>query len=318
MGKRNSKKAQIRRLKKGVVTAVTIIVVLVSAAITLAEQWQLSFIPTWDEIFVSLGLREDYTIPDSQLRIRVMDVGNADCILLQNGDKFALIDAGENDDGDDIVEYLQQIGVERLNLVIATHPDADHIGGMDEVVENFPIDTFLMRYMPEGYAPTTKTYENLLTALVEKNVTPVEPQYGDQLAFGDADIHILSGLSEHTETNEQSIVCKIRFGKNSFLMMGDAGKEVEEELLNAGADLHADVLKVGHHGSRHSSTLEFLQEVSPSCALITCGLGNSYGHPHEETVDSLNAVNAKIYRCDVNGAIVLLSDGENITVETEK
>ncbi len=303
-----------RVISAGVAAAI----LLLSGIVTLNEQWQLPFIPTWDELFVMSGFREDITLPDSQLRVTVRDVGNADCILLQNGDKFALIDAGENDDGDELVSFFNRVGITYLDYVIATHPDGDHIGGMDEVVENIEIGTFMMSYMPEGYTPTTRVYENLLTALLEKDITPVEPQHGDSFEFGDARIHILSGLSDYKETNEQSIVCKIVFGKNRFLMMGDAGEAVEEELLSAGVDLGADVLKVGHHGSRYSSSEEFIRAVSPDYALITCGLGNSYNHPHTETINVLEMVDSDIYRCDLNGEIILVSDGETITVTSEK
>ena len=229
-----------------------------------------------------------------------------------------MIDAGERGDGDDIVAYLRRMGITRLEYVIATHPDSDHIGGMPAVIEELEIGTFLMSFMPQGYEPTTVTYENLLNALVEKDITPEEPTHGTAYTFGDATIDILSGLSEHTETNEQSIVCRVRFGKNRFLLMGDAGIEVEKELMQARYDLEADVLKVGHHGSRHSSSEEFIRRVSPTHAIITCGLDNSYGHPHEETLDTLKKQHISLYRSDLNGTITVISDGTTVTVSTEK
>ncbi|MBR2338823.1 MAG: MBL fold metallo-hydrolase, partial [Clostridia bacterium] len=155
-------------------------------------------------------------------------------------------------------------------------------------------------------------------ALVDKEITPLEPKHGDIFEFGDAEIEILSGLSDHNSTNEQSIVCRITFGNNRFLMMGDAGKEVEEELLEAKVDLSADVLKVGHHGSRYSSTKAFMYAVSPSYAVIPCGLGNSYNHPHEETLEVLKRVNAQVYRSDLDGDVTMVSDGKTITITTEK
>ena len=299
-------------------SAIGALLLLLCCVVTLNDTMQAPFIPTWDELFVQFGLKEDVELPNTQLRMKVFDVGNADAILLQNGDRFALIDAGERDDGDELVSFFQRAGITRLDYVIATHPDSDHIGGMADVVNGVEIGTFLMPYMPDGYTPTTRVYEDLLLALVDKRITPIDPSYGDSFTFGDARIDILSGLSESTETNDQSIVCRIVFGNHRFLMMGDAGKDVEKELLGSGVDLRADVLKVGHHGSRSSSTKAFIQAVSPRYALITCGLGNSYNHPHGETMNVLRGRNIDIYRSDMHGEITLVSDGQTITIQTEK
>lgn len=303
---------------KSIVAVAVALCLWISGFITLNES--AGWIPdlTWDNLYVWTGLREDMSLGDSEFRLTVMDVGNADCLLLQNGGHSALIDAGENEDGNSIVSFLNRVGIMYLDYVIATHPDADHIGGMDEVVNNIKIGTFMMAYMPEGFTPTTRVYEDLLTSLIENDVTPVEPLFGDSYPFGDAFIDILSGLSDHTETNEQSIVCRVRFGKTRFLLMGDAGKEVEEELLENGVDLRADVLKVGHHGSRSSSSEDFITAISPSIALIPCGLGNRYNHPYAETLNTLRKVSCEIYRCDFHGDIMVVSDGETITVTTEK
>ena len=305
-------------LVKSVIAVVLSLFLWVSGFITINET--AGWIPelTWNNLYVWTGLREDISLDDSEFRLTVLDVGNADCLLLQNKGRFALVDAGENDDGDDIVSFLKRVGITHLDYVIATHPDADHIGGMDEVVENVEIGTFMMSYMPEGYTPTTRVYEDLLTALIENNVTPVEPAFGESYPFGDAHIDIFSGLSDHTDTNEQSIVCRIRFGRTRFLLMGDAGKEVEDELLGSGVDLRADVLKVGHHGSRTSSTESFVKAVSPEVALIPCGLDNRYNHPHEETLKTLRKMNCQVYRSDFHGDIAVISDGEAVTVEPER
>ena len=310
----NGKRVSFRRVCS-VICAV--VIVIFSTVISLGEQfnWPL---PTWHDLFVMTGLRDDLSLGEDQFRITVFDRGNADCILLQTGDRFALIDAAEDDDADKFALYLQRQGIDRLDYVIATHPDADHIGGMDEIVNSTDIGTFMMPYMPEDYEVTTAAYEKLLTALVEKEITPLAPEHGQTFIFGNAVIKILSGISQYEDTNDQSIVCMITFGDTRFLMMGDAGSKVEKELLASGIDLKADVLKAGHHGSRYSSSKDFLEAVSPSYTLITSGLGNSYNHPHKETLNNLRDVNSKIYRNDLNGKITVLSDGKTVTVTTEK
>ncbi len=314
----SKRKFRFKTRKQRIIAIASVVLILLCSLITANEAWQLPFLPTWDSLYEAFGLRGEDPLPDSTLRMTVLDVGNADCILVENKDQVLLIDAGENDDGDTIVNELRRKGITRLDYVIATHPDSDHIGGMDDVVNSFEIGTFLMSFMPEEYTPTTVTYEKLLTALVENEVMPVEPKHGETFPLGDATIEILSGLSDHDTTNEQSIVCKIRFGNTRFLMMGDAGKEVETELLEAGVDLRAEVLKVGHHGSRHSSTKEFVEAVSPDYALVTCGLNNSYHHPHKEAINNLEKHHTKVYRSDLYGAIVCLSDGKTVTITTEK
>lgn len=292
-------------------------VVVLCLFITANSFLQLPYFPTWDSLFASVGLAPA-SVPSDHLRVTVLDVGNADCILLQAGEHAALIDAGERDDSADILAALNSHGVKKLDYVIATHPDADHIGSMESVIRNFTIDTFLMSFMPEGYEPTTKTYEKMLMALVERDVEVTEAEHGQTYAFGDATITILSGLSDYTETNDQSVVCLVSHGEMDFLFTGDAGKEVEREILKAIPTLEAEVIKVGHHGSHTSSDTSFIRAVSPEIAVITCGYGNSYNHPHAETTTLLRNQNVSVYRTDLNGRITLLSDGKTITVETEK
>lgn len=313
MSKRKRKKSGSRFS-----SAVISLCILIVAVITANDSFQFPFLPTWNSLFTDFGLYGGEPLPETQLRMTVLDVGNADCLLLENKDQVMLVDAGENNDGKTVINALKNRGISRLDYVIATHADSDHIGGMDDVVNEFEIGTFMMSFMPEEHTPTTVTYEKLLTSLLENEVEITEPKHGETFAFGDATVEILSGLSDHDTTNEQSIVCRLQFGNTRFLLMGDAGKEVEEELLANGVDLRADVLKVGHHGSRYSSTEKFIKAVAPRYAMITCGLGNSYDHPHRETLATLQKAKATVYRSDLNGEIVLTTDGESVTVTTEK
>ncbi len=305
--------------KKKIIAIITVVAVLASAVISLNETYfHLSFIPSWNELYVMTGLRDDLSLPEDAFKMTLRDVGNADCILLQSGDHFALIDAGEADDGEELVTYCKQTGIERFEFVIATHFDYDHIGGMTDVIGNIEIGTFYLRFMPAGYTPTTKTYEKMLTALVDRNVSVVEPKFGENVKLGDASIEFLSGHTDYKDTNDQSIVCKATLGNTSFLFTGDAGKATEKDLLDEQIDLRADVLKVGHHGSNTSSTEAFLQEVSPKYAVISCGFLNKYGHPDMDVLDRLSKQNVQVFRTDIDGAITLMSNGKTVTVMSEK
>lgn len=247
-----------------------------------------------------------------------MDVGNADAILVKNGGKTLLIDAGENGDGDHVVTYLRRQGVQSLNYVIATHPDADHIGGMDVVVDEIDVEKFIMPIMPQSITPTTRTYIDLLQSLERNNVGITEAAPGSDYALGNARFTLLGPLEEHNSSNDMSAICRVDFGDNRFLFMGDAEREAENSLLKEKADIKADFIKLGHHGSKSSSQQTFLQEVGPRYAAICCGAGNAYGHPHKNTLQLLKRLNIEYYRSDLNGNIILTSDGREITVETEK
>ncbi len=314
--RKRSSKATRYRNRVTLVSAVLAVVVL-CVLISLNSSLQLPFLPTWDSLYSTVGLHSTPP-PEGTLRVTVLDVGNADCILLQSGDKNALIDAGENTDDDAVLTALESAGVAKLDYVIATHADADHIGGMDTVIRNIPIDTFLMSFMPKGHTPTTRTYERMLEAMTDCNVLPTEAEHGTVYPFGEATITILSGLSDYTETNDQSVVCLVSHGKMDFLFMGDAGKEVEREILDAVPTLDVEVLKVGHHGSSTSSDGSFIRSISPAIALITCGYNNSYNHPHSATLQTLKRNAVTVYRSDLNGEIVLTSDGKTVSVITEK
>ena len=257
-------------------------------------------------------------LPEGELVVTMIDVGNADAILLQSGGQSMLIDAGERGDGDEVLEALGENGVESLDHVIATHADSDHIGGMQTVLEGIEVKDYIMSFMPEGHTPNTKTYINLLETIDEREISLTEAEVGDTFMLGEAKVEILGPADDFEEKNNQSVICKVTFGKKKFLFMGDAEIEAEEALLKTKADLSADVLKVGHHGSNTSSTQELLDRVQPAIALVTCGTGNSYGHPHRELIARLQDMHVKIYRADVNGTVTLRCDGSEIIVTPEK
>lgn len=246
------------------------------------------------------------------LKIHYIDVGQGDSELIQVGDKNILIDAGTSDKK--ALKYLKSIGVTTLDYVIATHPHEDHIGSMDDVINNLNIKTF---YAPKA-TTTTRTFENMINALKNKNLQITVPKVGDQITIENATLTFLAPNSnKYEDLNNYSIVVKLKYGNNSFIFMGDAEDVSESETLAKQLDIQADVIKLGHHGSSSSTTQALLDKVNPKYAIISCGKDNDYGHPHKETLDKLKAKNIKIFRTDLNGTIIASSDGTNITFNTD-
>ena len=304
-----------KKTKKRLLSLLIAIVVLL-LGITANSAMEPPLVPamTWDALLGHSGLEHPVEMPKGELQVHFIDVGNADATLFLTGDKAMLIDAGEKGDGDLVVDYLQQKGVDKLDYVIATHPDADHIGGMADVLEQVPVDNLLLTFMEEEHTPTSFTYERFLTAIDEQNIPIIEAAPGQQYKLGEAVIDILGPVGTYEETNNMSVVSRVTFGNRRFLMMGDAEKEAETAIINSGVDLSADVLKAGHHGSRSSTTKKFLKLVSPTHAFLPCGADNRYGHPHPETLDALQQQKVTVWRADRDGTVVMTTNGENLTV----
>lgn len=245
-----------------------------------------------------------------ELKVYFLDVGQADSILIRTDNHNMLIDAGNNEDGEKLVSYFNNLGITKFDYVIGTHAHEDHIGGMDDIINNFFIDTF---YMPDA-TTTTKTFEDVLDALISKNLSINIPKIDSEFDLEDAKLKVIYAGDETNDLNDSSIVLKLTFGNNSFLFMGDATSNVEKQILNK--NISSDVLKVGHHGSQYSSKEEFLDMVKPKYAVISAGKNNSYGHPTKETLNKLMDRNIKIYRTDMDGTIIFTSSGNDISVET--
>lgn len=247
------------------------------------------------------------------LKVHFIDVGQADSILIQapTGENM-LIDAGNNTDSDLIVNYLKTQGVNKLDYVIGTHPHEDHIGGLDVAINTFEIGKVIM---PKA-STTTKTFEDVLNAIKSKNLKITTPVSGDTFDLGQAKCTILAPNSNtYEELNNYSVVLKLEYGNTAFLFTGDAEDISENEMINKGYNLSADVLKVGHHGSNTSTTESFLKAVSPKYAVISVGKDNKYGHPDNEVLERLANANIQVYRTDEVGTILVTSDGENITID---
>lgn len=256
---------------------------------------------------------------EGTMDVHFIDVGQADAILVLDGDKTMLIDTGDNKNScrEKLITYLENLSVTKIDYLILTHPDADHIGGAPQVINGFDVENCIL----PNVVKDTKIYEDTLSALEDREVNVIAPESGTVYTLSEAQFKILAPNSEEYEDwNDYSVVIKLVFGERSIMLTGDAHHESEGEILQkySNSELDADVLKVGHHGSRTSSGEDFLNAVTPSYAIISCGEGNEYGHPHAETLSALAEREIPVYRTDERGTIVLHTDGQEITFSFEK
>ncbi len=249
-----------------------------------------------------------------EMRVHFIDVGQGDSIFIEspNG-KTMLVDGGVKGAGQKVVSYLKELDVNKLDIVVATHPDADHIGGLIPVLNSIDIGQFY----DSGKVHTSQTFEEMLTLIDTKNIPYNVPKTGDSIAFDDA-IHVkVLNANEHaTDNNDASIVLKIVYGNVSFLLTADAGIALEKEMMKD--DVKATILKAGHHGSNTSSSVEFVQAVHPEVAILSYGEGNKYGHPHTEVVARLQAIGSKIYATAEAGTVIVSTDGVNYDVNSKE
>lgn len=255
-------------------------------------------------------------VDGQKLKVYFLDVGQgASQLLVTPSGKTMLIDAGNNDKEQVMLDYMKTYHIEKLDVVIGTHPDADHIGGLDKVIDHLPVTAI---YMPKVQS-NTKTFESLLQSIKNKGLKVKTAKAG--LSFDlDDQVHVdmLAPNGTYENTNNMSAVVKVTYGHTSFLLTGDAESESEKDMLASGADLHADVLLVGHHGSNSSTTLKFLKQVQPKYAVIQVGKGNTYGHPKSAVLNRLQKQGVEVYRNDQQGTITITSDGKSLHIVTER
>lgn len=251
---------------------------------------------------------------DDGMKVHFLNVGQADSTLITCGEHAMLIDAGNNDDEEPILNYIQnKAGLTHLDYVIGTHPHEDHIGSLDSVIEAFSVDTVML----PNVTANTRTFQDVLTAIDEKGLSITVPEVGETYSLGYASFTVLGPVSDYGDNlNDWSIALKVTYGDTRFLFTGDAEADAEADMLNTGLDLSADVYQVGHHGSRTSSSSAFLDAINPRYAVISCGAGNDFGHPHQETLAALAARNIEVYRTDLQGTVVATTDGSNISFST--
>ncbi len=304
------RKRRNTKMKKLLSTAIALIIVGIAGILGTNEK----LVDTVSNIGEQVNTQNEQQIEfvaQEDLLIDYIDVGQADSILIRNQDKVMLIDAGTNEEGETVVNYLENLGITKIDYLIGTHPHEDHIGGLDDVINKFDIGQIYMSKIET----TTKTFEDVLEAIENKNLTVTAPNKGDEIVLGQATGEFMTEpILDKDNLNVSSLVFRLEFGNNSFLFMGDAEEENEKTISWP----KTDVLKVGHHGSSTSSSEEFLKQVQPQYAIIMVGEDNSYGLPTQETIDKLNTIGSTIYRTDENGTIQLTSDGNTIEIKTSK
>lgn len=245
------------------------------------------------------------------LEVHYIDVGQGDSILIRQGDQSMLLDAGNNNKGTTVWSYLLHQNVDHLTYAIGTHPDADHIGGMDVVLYKMDCDTVML----PACASDTKTYDELIGTIGQREQTVITPKQGQIYTLGKASFQILTDTDKDygDNTNDYSLAFRLTFGDTSFLFTGDAEKAAEQDMIASGLTIQSDVFKAAHHGADTANTEDFLTAVHPTYCVISCGEGNSYGHPRAGVLNQLRAMGVKVFRTDEQGTIVATSDGSTIT-----
>lgn len=282
-------------------------------------------VPTWDQLYNFFGIAAASPLvpPEAgETQIHFIDVGQGDSVLIQQSGYFALIDAGPQDGEQQLVAYLEQKGVDTLQLVVMTHPDADHIGGMDAVIGAIPVKELWIPNFSKAEKPKSAEYEDVLKQAEAAGVEITVPRDGARVPIGDGVLTLISdGVSQRGKDpgfNDLSLCTRFDVGTFSFLNTGDAEEMGEEKLLQEGCPVKADLFKAGHHGSDTSNSLEMLQAIQPKITVVSCENGNPYGHPHTTALDHFEKIGTEVYRTDLLGNIIVAANryGET-TVYTE-
>ena len=304
--KSRNRKRKLKGLKALLALALIICAAIALKAIPGAWEFLSKYLPFIEE-------PRQITVPDGDMAVHFLDVGQGDCslIVLPSG-KTVLIDASTNDEGDNIIEYLSYQKVKHIDYFVLTHPHADHIGSAKQIIETLSVGKVVM----PDIETDTATFTNLLLAIDKKDIPIHVAKVGDIIKLDNTNMKILGPVNKTDDLNNMSIVLRLDYGKTSFMFTGDAEEQSEKDMLEkfSSSEFRADVLKVGHHGASTSSSLEFITAISPKYAVISCGKDNTYGHPHTETVNTLNKLGIKYYRTDKVGNVVFSSDGEKVTL----
>lgn len=313
----SSKRFSRKTIKKKnrMITAVSALLMLIAAAVIVLQ---------YNGANEKGGRAEKNIQPNAQLvpvdgeaMVTFIDVGQGDSTLVQSAGHVMLIDTGDRDDKDVLKKYLRSCSIEKIDYLVLTHPHADHIGEAAEIIREFDVEKVIAPDIPENLIPTTAVFEDLLDAMDEKGMKFTRAE-NDSFELGEMQVEEFVPIGNYSDLNDHSVVLRLKYGKNSFLVTGDCSEDEEYELLDRGGSVSADVLKVGHHGSKTSTTQAWLESVDPEYAVISCGANNRYGHPADETVERIEDFGAKLYITAEDGSVTFISDGKKLTASCTK
>lgn len=304
-------------MKKTIVSFLSVLVLmLLSACTELAEQPKEETVNNEQQQEQDKNEVEQPALNEDVLEtlsVHYIDVGQGDATLVEFEGFSMLIDAGHWK-STQAVDYLKQQGIKEIDIVVGTHPDADHIGQLAQVIGEFEVGEVWM----SGNTSSSNTFTNALQAIEASDTAYVEPRTGDIFDVGSLQIEVLHPKEATGAANEESISLKITYGDVDFVFTGDAGIREEQEIIDSGVGLNAEILRLGHHGSNTSTSAAFLKAVNPEVAIYSAGADNSYGHPHAEVIAAIENAGAEVYGTDVNGTIVVETDGKSYRVKTQQ
>lgn len=301
-----------RKSKKGKTSLLAILIVAVILIVGSKVVPQ----EAWNSAFDKSGVTDSLS-STAGMAVHFVDVGQGDCTVIESNGKFMLIDSGEADKAQTVINYLNNLGVEKLDYCIATHPHSDHIGSMAKVLSQFQAENLIMPELSEINIPTTATYEDFLLSAEENCNEIIAAEAGYTYSMGEVEIQILGPCEQDEDLNNMSVVAKVIYGESSFLITGDCSFDEEDDIMdNYYNQLDSDVLKVGHHGSSGSTSVDWLEAVEPDVAVISVGEDNSYGHPTKKVLNNLSDFDCEIYRTDEKGSIIFETDGKSIALKS--
>lgn len=316
-GKRNKSgyRIQIKDKKSAAVIIAFAVVLFCSAVVSVLD---FAGVFNWNNAKIMFSSVDGAVDSKADFCVYYLDVGQGDCSVIRCGDEVLMIDTGTENSYTDITSSLVTLDIETIDYLIISHQHDDHMGSAAKIMSEYTVKNIIMPRLSEENMVTTIAYEEMLQSIADNGVNPIAAEPGYEFFLGEASCRLLAPLKQDDNINNMSVITKICYKDTSFIFQGDAEKKVENSLLRNEVDLTADIIKLGHHGSNTSSTEKYLKAVNPKAAVISCGLGNSYGHPHPDVLTRLKVLGIDTYTTAELGWIEAVSDGEKITVTTQK